>query len=213
MEKVFTNIYEQSVWGNDHHPAYKGSSGSGSSVLYNKDKYIPFLKNFILEHNIQRLVDLGCGDFRCGTLLYDDLDIVYTGYDVYSKVIEYNSKQHSAPKYNFIHLDFFTQKEQIQCGDLCILKDVLQHWSNENIHTFLDYLVDCKKFQYILICNCCNQIQDNLDIPDGRTRQLSCDLLPLKKYDPIRVLRYNTKEVSLIELIKIQDPVENLTSN
>jgi DNA repair protein RadD len=35
-------------------------------------------------------------------------------------------------------------------GDLCILKDVLQHWSTENIVTLLDYLVSNKKFKYLV---------------------------------------------------------------
>ena len=89
MEEVFTNIYENNSWGNNNNDNYKGSSGPGSNIEYNNDTYVPFLKNFIIEKKILSVVDLGCGDFKCGKLIYDDLDISYTGYDAYEKMVEY----------------------------------------------------------------------------------------------------------------------------
>jgi hypothetical protein len=44
MEQTFTNIYEYKMWGNNNVQEYQGSSGSGSSINYNKDTYVPFLK-------------------------------------------------------------------------------------------------------------------------------------------------------------------------
>jgi len=200
MEQVFTNVYEYKCWGNNQNTEYNGSSGPGSDVAYNEKTYVPFLKQFIKEHDIKEVVDLGCGDFKCGKLIYDDLDIVYTGHDAYKKIVDYNSKQHPLPKYYFTHLDFCHYKERIVKGDLCILKDVLQHWSLEFIYTLLDYLVEHKKFKYILICNCCNQTEDDTTIENGNWRALSCDYLPLKKYNPIKLYTYDSKEVSVIEI-------------
>lgn len=197
MEEIFTNIYQNNIWGNNNKVEYNGSSGGGSDIAYNT-AYIAFLKAFITDHNIKHIVDLGCGDFRCGKLIYDDLDISYTGYDTYKKVIDYNATQHQLPKYTFVHLDFFSKKEYISNGELCILKDVIQHWSLDNIYNFLDYLIESKKFRYILICNCCNQTEDNVDTPDGGGRPLSCNFLPLKKYNPIKLFNYQSKEVSVI---------------
>ena len=200
MENVFSYIYEQKIWGDDNNAEYKGSSGEGSDIAYNKNCYIPFLKKFIVDNNIKNIVDLGCGDFKCGNLIYDDLDISYTGYDTYKKVIDYNSQQYSLPKYSFVHLDFYEKKENIINGELCILKDVIQHWSLEHINIFLDYLVEHKKFKYIMICNCSNQREDNTDVQTGGWRQLSCDFYPLKKYNPTKIYNYNTKEVSIIKI-------------
>lgn len=200
MESKFTLIYENSCWGDNRNIEYKGSSGSGSDINYNLDLYIPSLKHFIINNNIKDVVDLGCGDFRCGKLIYDDLNIVYTGYDVYKKLIDYNIKINDNSKYSFLHLDFCNQKEKIINGDVCIIKDVLQHWSLKNIYDFLDYLVINKKFKYILICNCCNQQQDNTDIQDGDFRPLSINYFPLKKYNPIKLFNYKSKEVVVIEI-------------
>ena len=200
MDDIFTTIYERNLWGNNHHPEYHGSSGEGSDIDYNKTTYVPFLKNLILHNNLKTIVDLGCGDFRCGELIYQDLDVLYTGYDAYKKVIEHHLARYPLPKYFFVHLDFCHHKERIINGDICILKDVIQHWSLENIYSFLDYLVENKKFKYILICNCGYQTQDNTTIENGDFRPLSCDYLPLKKYNPRKLYTYNTKEVSVIKV-------------
>jgi hypothetical protein len=197
MENIFTYIYEKSLWGNNNNKEYSGSSGGGSDIDYNKDTYVPFLKNFIVSNNIKNIVDLGCGDFRCGELIYEMLDIKYTGYDTYKKIIDYNSKLHILPKYSFIHLDFYNKKESIINADLCILKDVIQHWKMDEIYTFLDYLVENKIFKYILICNCCNQTKDNPE-NDDRSTPLSIKFFPLKKYNPVNIYNYHSKEVSII---------------
>lgn len=114
---------------------------------------------------------------------------------MYKKVIDYNKKRH--PKYTFHHLDFYNKKEQIVRADMCILKDVLHHWSAEDIYTFLDYLVDNKCFKIIFIVNCCNQVDDT-NINRGDFRPLNSKLFPLKKYNPLRVFTYETKEVCII---------------
>jgi hypothetical protein len=202
METIFTNIYECKIWGDNGCCEYNGSSGQGSLIDYNINNYIPFLKKFLMDNNIKSIVDLGCGDFKCGKLIYDDLDIVYFGYDAYKKIIDYHLSKYLLPnKYTFTHLDFFNYKENITTGELCILKDVLQHWSLDNIYHFLDYLIENKRFKYILICNCSFQTQDNTDIINGEFRPLSCDYLPLKKYNPIKLYKYHSKEISIIKII------------
>ncbi len=201
MEQIFTNIYENCTWGDNKAETYTGSSGIGSSINYNKDNYIPFLRNFIISTNIKTVVDLGCGDFRCGPHIYHDLDVKYTGYDAYKKVVDNNAIINNSDKYKFIHLDFCNKKEQIIGADLVIIKDVLQHWSLDDIYSFMDWLVASGKFKYVLIINCCYQQNfKNMNIASGGFRALTCDLLPLKKYNPTKVCTYHTKEISLITL-------------
>jgi len=190
MEALFTNIYESKAWGGSISTEFEGSSGSGSEVDVNKTTYIPFLKTFIRENRITSVVDLGCGDFRCGPHIYDDLDVSYVGYDTYEKVITCHKKTFfDSKKYTFHHHDFSSHPEAIVGADLCILKDVLQHWEHfEDIYRVLDYITTSKKFKYILIVNCSYQdvgtYKDNKMYGDGVFRPLSAKFLPLQKYAP-----------------------------
>lgn len=199
METCFTNIYINNVWGSNNVAEYNGSSGNGSSIEYNKDTYIPFLKKFIIDNNIKTVIDLGCGDFLCGKLIYDDLDVLYTGYDTYKKIVDYNITHNSSTKYSFIHLDFYNNKENIIDGDLFILKDVIQHWSCKSIYNFIDYLFEFKNFKYILICNDYKQSQDNVDIVDGGYRALNYKYFPLKKYNLTKIFNYNDKDIYVLQ--------------
>ena len=61
---------------------------------------------------------------------------------------------------------------------------------------FLQFLRP-KNFKYILICNCCNQTKDNPDNED-RSTPLSRNFFPLKKYKPVKLYNFHTKEVSVI---------------
>lgn len=202
MDSIFTQIYEKEVWGTNSNPEYKGSSGDGSEIQYNTQDYIPFLRKFIQDKDIQSVIDLGCGDFRCGPSIYDDLQVSYTGYDAYKDLIDHNSRHFSPIKYSFFHLDFFSKREELKGGDLCILKDVLQHWSLHSIYTFLDFIVQSGKYRYILITNTSDQSKDNTDTPNGGYRPLNCYYLPLKKYSPDPLLHYKGKQTSCIQFNK-----------
>jgi len=221
---VFTKIYEKKQWGFNNNNYYSGSSGSGSTIHEQINTYVPFLISFIKENKINSIVDLGCGDFNVGKLIYNNLNVSYYGYDAYKKIIDFHNIKFNTDetninndetninndetsinntKYFFTFLDFYTKKEEIINGDLCIIKDVLMHWSLDKIYNFLDFIIENKKFKYILICNDCHQINDDTNINDGEFRELSANFFPLKKYNPI--ILYNYKPKKEVSLIKIQD--------
>ena len=206
--KAFTEVYDTNTWGDNKDPNYKGSSGLGSSIAYNEKTYIPFMQNFFKEYNIKTVVDLGCGDFVIGTLLYENTNIDYTGYDAYKGVIDNNNNKFNENKnFNFIHLDFTSELDRInlKTADLCIIKDVLQHLPNSTITNFMDYIIKSKKYKYILIINCYNTTpgnKDNLerqDIKAGDFSSLSALRHPLTIYNAKVMYNWNTKEISLIE--------------
>jgi hypothetical protein len=197
---IFTNIYETKKWGSSlNNDNYNGSSGDGSTIEFNKDNYIPNIRKFIIDNNIKKVIDLGSGDWQCSHLIYEDLNIDYNGYDAYEKIC--NNKR-LYPQYNFTHLDFIKDKQKLENGDLCIIKDVLQHLCNTDINELLTYLIDTKKYKFIIICNCCYQHQDNIDIQNGDWRALSTTKFPLKTYNPKILFNYNQKEVSLITIVE-----------
>ena len=208
--EIFTSIYETNYWGDNNNKKYKGTSGDGSSIEYNKNTYIPFLRNFIEKYKIKTIVDLGCGDFRIGLTLYDKLNIEYTGYDAYEGVINFNKdkfKEH--PNFHFIHSDFSAEeyREYLEEADLCIIKDVLQHWPTKNVIEFMDFITKSKKYKYILLINCFfnieapkNDYKYRKDIILGDVSSLSSSRFPLNKYGGEILYTWDTKEISLITL-------------
>lgn len=119
------------------------------------------------------------------------MNINYYGYDAYNKI--------KFPKYNFKHLDFINDKEILEPGDLCIIKDTLMHLPNRDIFNILDYIISnkmYKNFNYKLLCTKKNYQNYNL----GKMRKLTAKMYPLKKYDPEILMYYKTKEISCIDI-------------
>jgi hypothetical protein len=195
---IFTDAYMNCRWGDNKEDGYKGSSGGGSEPKRNKP-YIDFMRDFLIQYNIQSVSDLGCGDWRISHDIYKDKDIKYFGYDVYSDIIKVNQLKY--PNYKFLILDIYEQRNIIQNTDLFILRDILCHWKNDEINTFLSYIITEKKCKYILICNGNYQKYDNQDIKNtGDWRPLSVKYLPLKQFNPKILFEYDVKEISLIDI-------------
>lgn len=202
MEDWFTRIYENCEWGDNKNPLYKGSSGGGSDADTNAT-YTRSLRSFIEQEKIKSVVDLGCGDWQSSHLIYNGLDVEYTGYDCYKSVVEANRLQFPQSNYAFEHLDVFNDRNKIKDAELYVLKDILQHWTCDEIYTFLDELTS-RKFRYIMICNCSGQTSDDQNEP-FRSRPLSMRYLPLKKYMPTYWFSYGTKEVSFISKKELRE--------
>jgi hypothetical protein len=65
-----------------------------------------------------------------------------------SSVVLENTKRFTKPGIRFLELN--GASGSLPGGDLLILKDVIQHWSNADVKTFLPKL---SKFKYALITN------------------------------------------------------------
>jgi len=199
-EIIFTNVYNTDTWGTNLEflpagqevPSYKGASGYGSTMRVLSAEYIPFLQNFIISNNIKSVADLGCGDFIAGENTYNSIkNIEYTGYDVYKDMIDYLNTRYKATRFKFKHLDILQDVEQIHDADLYILKDVLQHWTWDEINRFLASLVK-KNFKYILLSNACDI--ESFPVSDisktGKFRPISATQPGLKAFNPIILFKW-----------------------
>jgi SAM-dependent methyltransferase len=200
-KNTFTRIYENNVWGNDDSEDYKGSSGYGSKKEYNLNTYIPFVRDFIEINNIKSIVDLGCGIFDNSAPIYEGMDVDYCGYDAYQKTIEHN-KNHFG--YEFVELDFLNDFKMVKEAELCILKDVVQHWPFADIKDFFNKVFKTMKFKYVLMCNGVDLHRENSgrDISVGGFRTISAKHNVFKPFSPRVIYNYGdhieSKEVSLI---------------
>jgi SAM-dependent methyltransferase len=174
LTKVFEGVYQNCVWGKDENN--KGTSGSGSEVR-NAIPYINYLTSFLKEKHITSVVDAGCGDWQFSKLINWD-GINYTGWDASESTIEKNKSLYSKENINFFHGDFI--KNNLPSADLLILKDVLQHLSNENIAKVTNIF---SNFKYVIVVNDVNpksKTADNHDINNGDYRWLDITKAPFK---------------------------------
>jgi len=183
----FGNIYYSKSWG------YEGSLSGGGSSPSNTVSYREFLVDFIDKNKIKTVYDFGCGDWSFSKLI-DWSSVKYTGIEVVKDLIDEHRKNYGSETIKFVYLKD-AQKFYRYHGDLLIIKDVLQHWTNDEVTTFLDNVID--NFKYILITNSYTQVEDWED-NTNRNRPLSLKFYPLKKYDINHIFNYGEKEVSII---------------
>ena len=194
-KQAFEEIYSQHKWGG------VSKSGPGSDPHATKE-YVKFINNFLQDNiNIKSIVEIGCGDWATTRLLKFPTDYSYLGYDIVSSVIEENTRQFGGKKTRFICADFMSS--EIETGDLILIKDVLQHLSNDVVNTFINNILP--KYKVAIITNDVKKYRQklffgiplikrkyqtpNLDILDGKSRPLEIDKSPFM-LDIARKFRY-----------------------
>jgi SAM-dependent methyltransferase len=88
------------------------------------------VRDFIESHHIKRVVDLGCGDFGVASRLIGS-HLHYTGIDVVPDLVRYNQEHFASAHVEFRCMNII--EDDLPEGDLCLVRQVLQHLSNEQI--------------------------------------------------------------------------------
>lgn len=135
MKEEFTKIYKRERWG-------KGQgSGTGSDPLYCRI-YLDYLKSIIKPGMV--VMDLGCGDWQLYRY-FDWSQVTYVGVDVVDHLIQANQEQH--PEHCFLCENFnnleVIEHLLLQGGvpvDLILIKDVIQHWSDDEIIPWIEMI-------------------------------------------------------------------------
>jgi Methyltransferase domain len=136
-EEVFSEIYRKGIWGGaETQPFY---SGTGSSIQSVVEPYVAALSKYLssLPEGSRRVVDLGCGDFTIGRQLLPFCSS-YVGVDVVPDLIHHLTSQVTDPRARFVRADMI--EEQLPPGDVCLVRQVLQHLSNAQIAKVLGKL-------------------------------------------------------------------------
>jgi len=141
-EKIFSEVYVNRVWGESEEDLYSGPG----SIPENVEKYAEFVSHFIEKHKIGSIVDFGCGDFQVGRRIRL-AGATYLGCDIVPFVVERNKKQFQSERISFRHFDLLGDQSYPE-GELCLIRQVLQHFSNADISAVLHRL---KKYRYVLI--------------------------------------------------------------
>lgn len=151
-----------------------GHSGAGSST-YSTLPYRVFLESFIVQNKIKHVTDIGCGDWQFSRLI--DFSLTqYHGYDIVSEIIDRNQKDFGGPTVKFSVMP--PKFDSIPRGELLVMKDVLQHLSNETIEFFIENVFP--KFKCCLLTNSYRKLDtpQNSDIMAGGFRCLDLSTKP-----------------------------------
>ena len=110
---------------------YKFYSGPGSHFPELVDNYISGVKKFLTSlPKKPNVVDLGCGDFSIGSKIRKLCDN-YIAVDIFDELINFNKKKYADLNVDFRILDITC--DELPSGDICFIRQVLQHLSNESI--------------------------------------------------------------------------------
>ncbi len=189
MESKFTDIYDKKKWGSKNG---KGSSGSGSNCSPDTKWYISLLMRHIEETESKSICDMGCGDWEFSKTI-DWSGLHYTGIDCVKSVIDNNRLNYEKDNIKFIH----GEAGDIPKGyDLVILKDVIQHWTDEQIEDILPQIISNNKYVFLG-----NGYKFGRDKSKNNWTERSLD--KIYKYHPIELSKrplstmgLNVKEVS-----------------
>ena len=128
--QVFNKIYRENLWGSSP----DGSdffSGEGSHTTDIVDPYVQSVSSFLNLHpGGLDVVDLGCGDFKVGAKLAH-LAKTYVACDIVESLILNNQKNYDIPNVRFVVINGIT--DDLPFADLIIIRQVLQHLSNQSI--------------------------------------------------------------------------------
>jgi SAM-dependent methyltransferase len=137
---VFQRAYREARWGGEGTDFHSGPGSTGAAA----ERYAELIKNFIARHDIRSVVDLGCGDFQVARRFTGD-HVDYTGIDVVDELVALNNHRYLSERIRFAALDI--TQDPLPDGELCLIREVLQHLSNAEISQVLSAVT---KYRYVI---------------------------------------------------------------
>jgi SAM-dependent methyltransferase len=162
VEEAFTTIYKSQAWGALRNQPF--CSGQGSICEEAVGPYCDIIRAFVEANKITRMVDLGCGDFAVGSRLIT-AGVHYSGIDVVPDLIRYNQEHFGSPDIEFRCINIID--DELPQGDLCLVRQVLQHLSNAQILRTVKAL---GRYRYVIVTEhvyAGTRLRRNRDQPQG----------------------------------------------
>lgn len=189
-------IYEKNLWGVGAEDFYSGEGSHQPKIIV---PYLKVVQSFLSSFKEPLIVcDLGCGDFNVGKELVN-YSKKYIGVDIVKDLIDYNKTKFKAENLEFKCLDIAV--DVIPKGDCAIVRQVLQHLSNNEIQNILYKL---SSFKYLILTEHLpeDDFTPNKDIISGQG-------IRLKKQSGVNILKapfyFKIKEEKELLCIKLND--------
>lgn len=140
---VMNQVYDKNLWGGHKFDFY---SGDGSHNLEIINPYLKQVISFLKSFKTPLVVcDLGCGDFNVGKQ-FVKYTKKYVAIDIVETLIERNKMLFKNENLEFHCLDI--AKDELPKADCVILRQVLQHLSNNEIKQILKKL---QHYKYLIL--------------------------------------------------------------
>jgi len=140
---VMQQIYDQHLWGGKDFDFYSGDGSHHTEII---QPYLDAVISFLESHNNTLTVcDLGCGDFNIGKNLVE-YSKTYIAIDIVEDLIERNKIVYKSNNLEFQCLDI--SEDELPKADCIILRQVLQHLSNDEIQHIVERLTH---YKYIIL--------------------------------------------------------------
>ncbi|RNC83144.1 MAG: class I SAM-dependent methyltransferase [Balneola sp.] len=163
---AMAQVYSEYLWGGESHDFY---SGEGSHLPGLVEPYVEIVSEFLTSFETPITVcDLGCGDFNVGKQLIQHTK-KYVAVDIVPELIQRNKKLFEAENLEFHCLDIAT--DDLPAADCVILKQVLQHISNKEVHQVVKKLAG---YKYVIVTEHIpdGEFEPNKDIISGQGTRL-----------------------------------------
>jgi len=165
--EIFKQIYLNKLWCPENKKReHKFYSGISSHYPELANSYIDAIEKFLLSlPEKQNIVDLGCGDFAIGSRIRK-LCNNYIAVDIFDDLINFNKKKYKHLNVDFRVLDITSN--ELPSGDVCFIRLVLQHLSNNLILNFIKLIQN--KYKYLIITEhfpSSKNFVANIDKPTG----------------------------------------------
>ena len=186
--EAFRYTYANQLWGNKSDQLFY--SGRGSDEEFTAE-YCRMVNRFVNIKHIQVVVDVGCGDFRVGRKIAVP-GRSYIGIDIVPELVAYNQQHFGTAGISFRCLDI--TKDVLCKGELCLIRQVFQHLSNEQISRAL---LQCEQYEYVLVTEHVPRqpAKPNVDKPCGPSTRLGCNSGVFLEAPPFRRCIENLLEV------------------
>ena len=140
---AMTQVYEMNLWGGNKSDFYSGAGSHHTEIV---NPYITALTSFLTSFKSPLSVcDLGCGDFNVGKELVKHAQ-KYVAVDIVPGLIAHNKEKYKEENLEFHCLDIAI--DDLPSGDCAIVRQVLQHLSNAEVHSVVKKLAE---FKYVIL--------------------------------------------------------------
>ena len=141
--KIMSDIYLNKRWGGKKYDFYSGYGSHSKKVV---KPYVKIIREFLDSHKDKLVVcDIGCGDFNVGNQLVNHAKS-YFAVDVVEELITRNKELFKHDRLTFDCIDIIN--EELPNGNCVLIRQVLQHLSNNDIKMILPKL---QKFKYAIV--------------------------------------------------------------